>query len=195
MLTVLSIVVLLSVTLLYSCKKDNSENTSTPSYNIHASEKLVIPAAIAVPENLPGGNTRAATYYAEGVQKYKSQVKPNSMPVMYEWIFIAPEAILYDVNNHKVGTHGAGPYWQAGADSIFGQQYIPAKTTSPDTTSIPWLLLMPKAGKTPSGIFKDVIYIQRIATKGGKAPKELPTAEGQTANVNYTAVYRFTKKN
>ena len=184
------------ILVLFSCKKENKEDHLPPSYNILESEKLIIPDAVAVPENLPAGNTRVVTYYAEGIQKYRSQVKPGSDPVTYEWVFVAPEADLYDVTNKKVGTHGAGPYWEISAsDSIFAQQYAPPKTATPDTSSIPWLLLMPKVGKTPTGIFQNVSYIQRIATKGGKAPREVPTAEGQIQNVKYTAVYRFTRKN
>jgi hypothetical protein len=54
---------------------------------------------------------------------------------------------------------------------------------------------MPKIGKAPTGIFADVSYIQRIATKGGKAPATAPVSASDTIDVHYTAVYRFTKKN
>jgi hypothetical protein len=91
-----------------SCKKDDPPAAGTPAWKIAASEKLVIPAAIDLPANLPGGNSRVATYYAEGVQKYKAQLKPGSA-TEYEWVFVAPEANLYNASNAKVGTHGAGP--------------------------------------------------------------------------------------
>jgi hypothetical protein len=64
---------------------------------------------VDVPENLPYGNTRVATYYAVGVQKYKAREKAGSYPLAYEWVFVAPQADLYDATNAKVGTHGAGP--------------------------------------------------------------------------------------
>jgi hypothetical protein len=54
---------------------------------------------------------------------------------------------------------------------------------------------MPKIGKTPTGKFSDVDYIQRIATNGGKAPAQLPLSAGETVDVPYTAVYRFSKIN
>jgi hypothetical protein len=54
---------------------------------------------------------------------------------------------------------------------------------------------MPKIGKTPTGIFSDVDYVQRIATKGGKAPLTPPADLFQTVDVKYKAVYRFTKIN
>ena len=172
-------------------------NGNSPAAHIIASENLTIPAIVSVPENLPNGNTRVATYYAVGVQKYKARIKTGSDPVSYEWVFVAPQADLYDITNAKVGTHGAGPFWSTSPiDSIFGQQFSPARTApSPDPESIDWLLLMPKVSTTPTGIFADVDYIQRIATKGGKAPLTPPASLTETVDVKYKTVYRFTKIN
>ena len=172
-------------------------NGNSPGAHISASENLIIPLIVSVPENLPNGNTRVATYYAVGVQKYKARIKAGSDPISYEWIFVAPQADLYDITNAKVGTHGAGPFWSTSPlDSIFGQQFSPARTApSPDPESIDWLLLMPKIGITPTGIFAQVDYIQRIATKGGKAPLTPPSGINETIDVKYKAVYRFTKIN
>lgn len=178
-------------------KDDDDAQGNSASAHIAASESLEIPAAVSLPENLPGGNSRVATYYAIGVQKYKAREIAGSNPVAYEWVFVAPLADLYDVNNNKVGTHGAGPFWELSpADSIFAQHFSPAKTApSPDAGTIDWLLLKPKAGTTPTGIFTDVDYIQRIATKGGKAPLTAPTSATETVEVKYKAVYRFSKIN
>ena len=187
------------IAMLTSSSADNSLEAggNSPAAHIAASENLNIPAIVAVPENLPNGNTRVATYYAVGVQKYKARIKAGSDPVSYEWVFVAPEADLYDFTNAEVGTHGAGPFWEiSAADSIFAQQFSPARTApSPDPESIDWLLLMPKVGTTPTGIFAGVDYIQRIATKGGKAPLTPPTSLTQTADVKYKTVYRFTRIN
>jgi hypothetical protein len=179
-----------------ACTRDKL--TPSPAYHIAESEKLAIPATIELPGNMPSGNSRVATFYAVGVQKDKSQARPGTDPVIYDWVFIAPQADLYDANNNKVGTHSAGPTWQLNgvSDSIYGQAFNPAKTApSPEAGSIDWLQLMPKNGKTPTGIFTEVDYIQRIATKGGKAPATAPTKADQVLEVPYTAVYRFTKKN
>jgi len=172
-------------------------NGNSPAAHITASENLIIPAAVSVPENLPGGNTRVATYYAVGVQKYKARIKAGSDPVTYEWVFVAPQADLYDITNANVGTHGAGPFWEISPlDSIFAQHFTPARTApSPDPESIDWLLLMPKVGTTPTGIFADVDYIQRIGTKGGKAPLTPPASLTQTVDVKYKTVYSFTRIN
>ena len=178
-------------------KSNFSVNGNAPAAFIAASEKLEIPASVQLPENLPAGNSRVATYFAEGVQKYVSRVKAGSDPVVYEWAFVAPYAVLYDANNALVGDHNAGPTWALSpADSIFAQHFSPARTApASDPESIDWLLLKPKAGTVPTGIFKDVAYIQRIATKGGKAPLTPPVAAGQTVEVKYKAVYRFSKIN
>jgi hypothetical protein len=172
-------------------------NGNAPAAHIEASENLTLPAIVSVPENLPNGNTRVATYYAVGVQKYKARIKEGSDPVSFEWVFVAPQADLYNITNSKVGEHGAGPFWSTSPlDSIFGQQFSPARAAaSPDPESIDWLLLRPKVGTIPTGIFADVDYIQRIATKGGKAPLTPPVSLIETVDVKYKAVYRFTKIN
>jgi hypothetical protein len=179
-----------------SCSK-NDDGTNVPAASeIAASEQLVIPASIAVPANQPGGNTRIGTFYATGIQQYKSkEVEGN--PGLYEWYFVAPEATLYNSNNKLVGTHGAGPFWAlTPQDSIYAQHYSPAKfATAPDGQSIDWLLLKPKDGTTPKGFFAGVKYIQRIATKGGRPPVTAPTGLNQVVSVPYTAIYRFTKQN
>jgi Protein of unknown function (DUF3455) len=186
----------LSLTIIAACSKQKITDNQ-PAHHISESEKLIIPATIDLPVNTPGGNTRVATFYAEGVQKYKAQVNAGTNPITYRWALVAPLANLYDANNTKVGTHSGGPTWQLSiTDSIFGQQYNPPKSApSPDPASVDWLLLMPKTGKAPTGFFANVSYIQRIATKGGKAPAVSPVSAADTIDVHYTAVYRFTKQN
>lgn len=187
---------LLTIVMTYSCHKE--KDTNTPARFISESEKLVIPAAVDVPADLPNGNKRVATFYAEGVQKYKAQQKAGSDPATFEWVFVAPQADLFDATNKQVGTHSAGPTWQlfGTADSIFAQQFSPARSApSTDPNGVDWLLLMPKTGKAPTGLFANVAYVQRIATIGGKAPATLPVSASETIDVKYTAIYRFTKKN
>lgn len=181
---------------LTACTPDNEVYPQSPAGQIAESENLVLPASVALPANEPAGNTRVATYYAKGVQKYRAQVKATD-PSTFEWVFVGPDAKLYDASNAKVGTHGSGPHWTlTPADSIFAQHFAPARTApSPDPNSIDWLLLMTKVGTTPTGVFADVDYIQRIATEGGKAPATAPMSVKETVDVPYTAIYRFSKKN
>jgi hypothetical protein len=193
--------VVIAMSLFASCHKENNQaktpDPDSPASNISESEKLVVPDAVALPANLPNGNTRVATFYAKGVQKYKAQLIAGTDPARYEWVFVAPQADLFDMSNNKVGTHSAGPDWQLSAtDSVFGQQFTPQRTAaSTDPNSIDWLLLMPKTGKPPTGLFANVAYVQRLATKGGKAPAQAPVSGTDVVDVNYTAIYRFSKKN
>jgi hypothetical protein len=188
-----------STAMIVSCSRDKSVDVNTAATHLAESEKLSIPLAIDLPANEPNGNTRVATFYAVGVQKYKAKLIAGSAPAQYEWAFVAPRADLFNVVNAKVGTHSAGPTWQllgSTTDSIYGQAFTRAKAApSSDPESIDWLQLMPKTGKAPTGLFTNVSYIQRIATNGGKAPLTAPVNATDTIDVPYTAVYRFTRKN
>jgi hypothetical protein len=183
---------------LVSCDHDEDDiDQHSPAFYIVASEKLTIPDGITLPENAPAGNSRVATFYATGVQKYKAQAVPNS--TAFQWVLAGPAADLFNITNRKVGTHSFGPTWQlvnSTTDSIYGQQFSPARNApSPDGTSIDWLLLKVKDGTTPTGFFANVSYIQRIATYGGKAPATAPANAMATVDVPYKAIYRFSKKN
>src|SRR5688572_3053769 len=160
-----------------ACEPDNDPYNGSPAQQIAASEYLVIPTAVDLPLEPHATYTRVATYYAKGVQKYKAQAKAGS-PGIFEWVLAGPDAKLYDASNKKVGSHGFGPHWEISpADSIFAQHFAPQRTSpSPEPNTVDWLLLMPKVGKTPTGIFADVDYIQRIATQGGKAPATPPAS-------------------
>src|SRR5262249_2717581 len=131
-----------------ACEHDKDVIDNSPAHFIAESEKRVIPAEVDLPSNQPDGNIRVATFFADGVQKYKAQAKAGSSPVTYEWVFVAPQADLFDITNAKVGKHGAGPYWTLSTvDSVYAQAFSPAKTApSPDGANIDWLLLMPKTG-------------------------------------------------
>lgn len=179
---------------LNACTDHLDPQPVAPADRIATSKFLTMPDAFALPPN-PQGYDRVATYYAVGVQKYKAQLKEGASPAQYEWVFVAPEADLYDTTNVKIGTHFAGPTWKITSTShtIAGQAFSPAKTFSKDPASIDWLLLKSKVGQEPTGIFAGVSYIFRIATTGGRAPATAPTSINDTADVPYTAVYRFVR--
>lgn len=178
-----------------ACNKNN--DGQSPANQIKQSESLIIPATVDLPVNAPAGNSRVATYYAVGVQKYKAAQKEGDTS-KFVWLLVAPDAVLYDIDNKLAGIHYAGPSWKLNTlDSIQAQHFAPARTApSTEANTVDWLLLKPKEnGKQPTGIFTNVIYIQRIATKGGKAPAIAPTKISDTVDVPYTAVYRFSRKN
>ena len=98
---------------------------------------------------------------------------------------------LYDQNGVAVGTHGAGPSWMSrDGSSVIGDRI--AQADAPGADAIVWLLL--RAVKTAgSGVFSKVTYVQRVATKKGKAPivRCDAGAKGSEQRVDYSADYYF----
>jgi hypothetical protein len=150
-----------------------------------------IPLSIRVPLN-----SRLIWHtYAKGIQVYVCAQDPKDS-AKYIWTFKEPRANLYaDTSYHQlVGQHyfdaGKNPTWEADDGSkVIGVKIKQAD--SPDSGAIPWLLLKATLS-TGNGRLTRANFIQRIRTKGGKAPA---TAErqnkGQSIEVAYTAEYIF----
>ena len=140
-------------------------------------------AGVQVPDSLkPGANeTLAQVVPAKGVQIYECRDG--------KWTFVAPEAALFDRSGKKIGTHYAGPHWEAADGSkIVGA--VKARADAPQAGSIPWLLLGAKS-VGPQGAFSGVTSIQRVATTGGAAPAGQCAQAGARTRVDYTADYYF----
>lgn len=164
---------------------------------------LAIPAALAlaacagiapmtVPDQLaPSARERLAMMVAaRGVQIYECRADPKAGGAP-QWAFVAPEAELVDARGRPVGTHGAGPYWEAADGSrVIGK--VRARADAPTPDAIPWLLLGTESTGKP-GVFSTISSIQRINTVGGLAPAAGCSAEtlGRQARVGYQADYRF----
>jgi hypothetical protein len=121
--------------------------------------------------------------YAEGVQIYKWDGT--------NWVFVAPEAVLYDQDDEEVGIHYAGPTWESNSGSKVRAAVLEKVTA--DADSIPWLKLGATASEGP-GIFRGVTHIQRVNTVGGLAPAGAGEYVGEVARVPYAADYYFYKK-
>jgi len=136
-----------------------------------------------VPENLKpaSGQSLKRIVPAKGVQIYECRES--------RWLFVAPEADLFDQRGNLIGRHYAGPHWEATGDGSKVVGKLKSRADAPATNAIPWLLLDAKSvgGK---GDFSDVTSIQRVATAGGLAPKG-DCATGDRARVDYTADYYF----
>jgi len=148
---------------------------------------------------VPDGNKVILHTYAKGVQVYICTQDPKDTS-NYTWVLKEPVADLYADSAYKnpVGKHyfsgGKNPTW----DNTDGSKVIGikmAQVNSPDGNGIPWLLLR-AAFPTGKGVFSPVTFVQRVNTKGGKAPivanKDL---KGQLAKIPYTAEYLFYGKN
>jgi Protein of unknown function (DUF3455) len=136
----------------------------------------------------PSGERRFLTLQAQGNQIYTCRNANGS----FGWALKAPEAQLFQ-EGKQAGRHFAGPTWAlSDGSSVSGK--VAAMLDSPDTNSIPWLLIsvVSHSGK---GALMQVTHIQRIETKGGKAPRSGCDAskDGNELRVPYTATYVFFK--
>jgi FtsP/CotA-like multicopper oxidase with cupredoxin domain len=149
-------------------------------------------ASLPVPEPLRVPETQGLTarLHAMGVQVYQCQPGKND-PTLFEWSFKQPEADLSTQAGKSIGKHYAGPTWEAHDGSkVIGE--LVARSDSPKSDSIPWLLLRAKT-TSGAGLFSGVTFIQRLDTAGGSAPAGgcRPDQTGQQLRVPYTADYVF----
>ena len=138
---------------------------------------------VEVPKQLEPAADEAPTLVAraKGVQIYECREA--------KWVFVAPEAELFDRAGNKVGTHYAGPHWEAADGSkVIGA--VKQRADAPGTGNIPWLLLGTKSVGN-EGSFSKVTSIQRVATIGGVAPAGACAQAGERARVPYSADYYF----
>jgi hypothetical protein len=109
----------------------------------------------------------------------------------FAWTLKAPDAQLFDKDGKLFGKHFAGPTWEANDGSrVIGKAV--ANAPSPDADSVPWLLLT-VASRSGDGVLSRVTSVQRINTKGGKAPASGCDAAhaGQELRAPYSADYVF----
>ena len=137
-----------------------------------------------VPENLrtAAGESLKRVIRAKGVQIYECRDQ--------KWVFVAPEAELYDERGNLIGRHYAGPTWEATGDGSRVVGTVKTRADAPEAGAIPWLLLTTKSAGG-RGYFSDVTSIQRVATHGGVAPGSGCPHDGLVARVSYTADYYF----
>jgi hypothetical protein len=139
--------------------------------------------SVAVPDSLkPAANESLAMIAAaKGVQIYECRAGA--------WVFVAPEAELFDASGKTIGRHYAGPSWEATDGSkVVGT--VKARADAPAANAIPWLLLSAKS-VGPQGTFSKVTSVQRLATAGGVAPEGACAEAGARARIAYTADYYF----
>jgi hypothetical protein len=151
---------------------------------------LMPPAAEPVPGPLiPAGETPRLQLAARGVQIYECRRVDG---VQAAWLFIAPDARLFDERGQPVGRHGAGPAWQAEDGSRIVGTVVAKVVPRDDDDAIPWLLLHTRT-TGGSGRLAGITSVQRIHTRGGTAPAEScnEATVGRIARVPYTADYIF----
>lgn len=142
-----------------------------------------VPEALQTPPN----EQLVVQVHAKGQQIYSCKVDGAQAA----WTLKAPDAQLFDKDGKAFGKHFAGPSWEASDGSrVVGK--AAANAPSPDADSIPWLLVK-VVSHEGQGVLTPVTSIQRINTKGGKAPASGCDAghAGQEVRVAYSADYLF----
>jgi Protein of unknown function (DUF3455) len=147
------------------------------------------PSQGQVPQALqpPANEQLVVQVHAKGDQIYSCKVDGAQAG----WTLKGPEAQLFDKDGKAFGKHFAGPSWEASDGSrVVGK--AAANAPSPDANSIPWLLVK-VVSHEGQGVLTQVASIQRINTKGGKAPGSGCDAAhaGQEVRVAYSADYLF----
>jgi hypothetical protein len=140
-----------------------------------------VPEALQVPVN----EQLVVQVHAKGEQIYSCKVDGTQAG----WTLKAPDAQLFDKDGKAFGKHFAGPSWEANDGStVVGN--AAANAPSPDADAIPWLLVK-VVSRSGEGVLARVTSIQRINTKGGKAPGSGCDAEhaGREVRVAYSADY------
>lgn len=149
------------------------------------SDSPTLPSPLCDDVNTPAGNDAFFHVYARGLQ-------------IYRWTgtawAVTPSATLYsDAGYHgQVGTHYAGPTWESNSGSFV--KAARRKDCTPDSNSIPWLLLQATSTSGP-GVFSAVTYVQRVNTTGGLAPTTPGSYINESVEVPYTAEYYFYREN
>jgi Protein of unknown function (DUF3455) len=146
-------------------------------------------AAQEVPQQIqpPASEQLLLRVHSKGDQVYTCKADG----AQFTWTLKAPDAQLFDKDGKLFGKHFAGPSWEASDGSRVTGKAI-ANAPSPDADSIPWLLvnILTHEG---SGVLSRATTIQRLNTKGGKAPASGCDAShiGHEIRVLYSADYLF----
>jgi hypothetical protein len=146
-------------------------------------------AAQDIPQQLqpPANEQFLLQVHAKGDQVYICKGDAEQ----FTWTLKAPDAQLFDKDGKPFGRHFAGPSWEANDGSRVVGKAV-GNSPSPDPDSIPWLLVT-ILSHDGSGVLSRVTTIQRLNTKGGKAPVSGCDAShaGQEVRAPYSADYRF----
>ena len=166
------------------------------SSTLHAAIAALLLAAPAspafareVPENLvpPPSQVFLFDLRAEGAQVYECAEGKAG----FEWAFRGPDATLTEASGKPAGRHYGGPTWEAlDGSKVVGE--VAASAPSEDADSITQLLLKAKS-HAGEGRFAKVVAVQRLQTRGGKAPAAGCTQDkvGKQYRSAYSARYYF----
>lgn len=148
-----------------------------------AASRQDVPAEL----NAPANERLLLQVRGKGDQIYSCKLDGGKLA----WALKAPEAELMNMDGSAFGKHYGGPTWEAKDGSRVVGKAV-ANVASSEARAIPWLLVT-VISRNRDGVLGKVTSIQRIHTKGGKAPTAGCDAEhvGQEVRVGYSADYLF----
>jgi hypothetical protein len=185
----------ISLTMLALASVGCSDGGSGGAADLAAAADLAIPIP-SFPSSLapPAGQSILLHAIGKGAQIYacSSGSSGADAGTSYAFVFVAPDASLFDEQMNVIGHHSAGPTWMLNDGSqIVGT--VLSKAPGPDpTAAIPWLLLT-VSSNVGAGKLASAAYVQRLDTHGGVAPTTGcdTSTVGIQARVDYTADYYF----
>ncbi len=150
--------------------------------------QMALPTAVQV----PAGHVVALESVGAGEITYECREKTAAMG-QHEWVFVGPSATLRNRQGQSIGRYFGPPATWAANDgsAITGTQLAVAPAGD---GNIPLQLVKANPAQG-AGAMVGLSHIQRVATRGGVAPKAACGADskGQRQVVQYQADYIFWK--
>lgn len=143
-----------------------------------------------VPQELkpPANEQLLVQVHGTGAQNYVCKADGDK----FTWTLKGVDAQLTEKDGKAFGKHSTGPAWEAlDGSRVTGKGT--ANAPSPEADSIPWLLITVTSHGGNAGVLSKVTSIQRLNTKGGKAPATGCAAQNvdEEVHVPYSADYLF----
>ena len=151
-------------------------------------DQAMLPAAVQA----PAGNRVAMETVGTGDITYECRAKAN-MAGQYEWVFVGPDAKLWDRGGKQVGKYYGPPAtWENMDGSKVTATQVAVSPAGDGNIPLQLVKANPAMG---NGMMAGTTYIQRVATKGGVAPSMACAAGNMGAKqvVKYQADYIFYK--
>jgi hypothetical protein len=147
-------------------------------------DQAMLPAAVQV----PAGHKVAMETVGTGDITYECRAKAGGG---HEWVFVGPDAKLWDRGGKQVGTYYGPPATWANLDGSKLTATQVAVAPAGDG-NIPYQLVKANSAMG-NGMMNGTAYIQRVATKGGVAPSAACGGANMGARqvVKYQADYIF----
>lgn len=176
---------LASVVGLSACSSMGSSNMSS---TMAPFSQASLPAAVQV----PAGHKVAMETVGTGDITYECRAKKD-MASEFEWVFVGPDAKLWDRKGTQVGRYWGPPAtWENQDGSKVTATQVAVAPAGAGNIPLQLVKANPAMGQ---GAMTGVTHIQRVALKGGVAPAAACTAanKGERQLVNYQADYIFWK--